>query len=400
MTEFSTSPGNPSGAVIPLPARPQPQRIHLDELGSIYLRGKTWWIEYWHQGKQHRESSHSPREKDARKLLKKRCDELANHTFVAPKHDRLQVRDFLESVRRDYDLGGHRSQRTLKFRLAHLLAAFGNLRAGDVTTSMVEAYKAKRLEEGKARATCNRELATLRRAYTLAVKQKLIAPGKVPTIALLREDNARQGFVTFEEFTALVTHLPTPVDDVTHFAYRSGWRRGEVLTLTWDDVDQDNGVIRLRPELSKNRKGRTLPITPAVGEILARRWHARLVMTPDGPRVCDLVFHRDGQPVRDFKAAWRKAAKAIGRPELLFHDLRRSAVRNFEQAGVPRSVAMELTGHLTESVYRRYAIVSQADKRAALERTEASLTADPHKTGIFPHNNFSKYVAAETDREP
>ena len=61
---------------------------------------------------------------------------------------------------------------------------------------------------------------------------------------------------------------------------------------------------------------------------------------------------------------------------------------------------MELTGHLTESVYRRYAIVSQADKRAALERTEASLTADPHKTGISPHNNTSKYVAAETDREP
>jgi integrase len=175
------------------------------------------------------------------------------------------------------------------------------------------------------------------------------------TSEILREDNARQGFVTFEEFTALVTHIPTPVDDVTHFAFRSGWRRGEVLTLTWDDVDQDNGVIRLRPELSKNRKGRTLPITPAAGEILSRRWHARFVMTPDGPRVCALVFHRDGQPVRDFEAAWRKAAKAIGWPELLFHDLRRSAVRNFEQAGVPRSVAMELTGHLTESVYRRYA---------------------------------------------
>jgi len=210
---------------------------------------------------------------------------------------------------------------------------------------MVEEYKAKRLAKGKARATVNRELAALRRAYTLAVKQKLIAPGKVPTIALLREDNIRQGFVTFEEFSALFTHLSAPIDDVAHLAYRSGWRRGELLTLTWGDVDQVNGVVRLRPELSKNRKGRTLPITPAIRQILARRHQVRLVTTPDGPRVCDLLFHREGQPVRDFKSAWRKAAKAIGRSGLLFHDLRRSAVRNFEQAGVSRSVAMELTGH-------------------------------------------------------
>jgi integrase len=54
-------------------------------------------------------------------------------------------------------------------------------------------------------------------------------------------------------------------------------------------------------------------------------------------------------------------------PGLLKHDLRRSAVRNMEQAGVPRSVAMKLTGHRTETVYRRYAMVSPADLKAAAD---------------------------------
>jgi len=47
---------------------------------------------------------------------------------------------------------------------------------------------------------------------------------------------------------------------VARFAFLTGWRRGEILSLTWADVDRDGGVVRLRPEHSKNRQGRTLAI--------------------------------------------------------------------------------------------------------------------------------------------
>ncbi len=63
--------------------------------------------------------------------------------------------------------------------------------------------------------------------------------------------------------------------------------------------------------------------------------------------------------------SWRTARKKAGLPGRLLHDLRRSAVRNLERAGISRSVAMKLTGHKTEAVYRRYAIVSEADLREA-----------------------------------
>jgi integrase len=79
-------------------------------------------------------------------------------------------------------------------------------------------------------------------------------------------------------------------------------------------------------------------------------------------RTCQIVpwlFHREGKPIRSMHAAWRSACERAKVPGRLMHDFRRTAVRNFERAGVPRSVAMKLTGHKTETVYQRYAIVSE-----------------------------------------
>ena len=81
------------------------------------------------------------------------------------------------------------------------------------------------------------------------------------------------------------------------------------------------------------------------------------------------VFHRNGSRMKYIRTSWDAATKKAGLGGAWFHDLRRSAVRNLERAGVPRSVAMKLTGHKTESVYRRYAI---ADK-SALEEGVAKL---------------------------
>jgi integrase len=69
--------------------------------------------------------------------------------------------------------------------------------------------------------------------------------------------------------------------------------------------------------------------------------------------ICPFVFHRNGERISHFRAAWKKASKAAGCPGALVHDMRRSAVRTFERAGVPRSVAMSIVGHKTESIYRR-----------------------------------------------
>ena len=80
------------------------------------------------------------------------------------------------------------------------------------------------------------------------------------------------------------------------------------------------------------------------------------------------VFHRKGRRIKSLKKSWADACTAAGYPGKLLHVLRRSAVRNMERAGLSRSVAMQLTGHKTEAVYRRYAITSEADLREGVAR--------------------------------
>lgn len=128
--------------------------------------------------------------------------------------------------------------------------------------------------------------------------------------------------------------------------------------LEWRDVDLSGKVVRLRPEISKNKDRRLLPLE---GELVAVFARAKDLRRLD----CPYVFHADGQKIGDFKKAWKTACKKAGIEGTLVHDLRRTAVRNMVRAGVRERVAMALTGHKTRSIFDRYNIVSEADLHEA-----------------------------------
>ena len=191
----------------------------------------------------------------------------------------------------DYQVRQFRSQSTARGRIAHLTAFFGRAaRAAALTTYQIRQYQLARRAAGAATGTINRETSALHRMCTLAVHWGWLdtVPGFPDR---LRENPPRQGFFEHPEYLAVRAHLPAPWQDILDLAYYSGWRKNEILGLTWDEIDEAGGVIRLSPARSKTLVGRILPISPPIAEALARR---RARRDPDSP----LVFHRDGIPVR------------------------------------------------------------------------------------------------------
>lgn len=220
---------------------------------------------------------------------------------------------------------------------------------------------------GKAPATVNRSTQLLGQAYALAIERRHVS--SAPRIRHLSErGNARRGFFADWEFRAVLDNLPEYLKDFAHFGYLTGWRRGEIASLRWEDVDGD--LIRLRGENSKNGESRSVTTEGELAELMERRKKARQVKTKTTVSIADLVFHHDGDPIVDFRKAWATACKMAGVQGKLFHDFRRTAVRNMVRAGVPERVAMSISGHRTRSIFDRYNIVSERDLRDAMQRTQ------------------------------
>jgi integrase len=343
----------------------------------------------YENGRPMRESTKTDNHAEARRFLKLREGAVATGAPIPPRVDRTRYDELAADLRTHYETTGRwKNLGDVDCRLAHLAAFFKGHRAANITPDVIAGYVAKRQAETTqmiaardgetvtrrrtSNRTINLELALLRRMFRLAARRRKVL--SVPAFEMLKEAAPRAGFFEEGQYRAVGKRLPEDLQAAVAIAYTFGWRiRSEVLPLERRQLDLKAGTLRLEPGTTKNREGRVVYLTPELRALLASQLERVEALQRELKRIVPLLFphlagpHR-GKPRRGFRKAWASVCRDAGVPGRILHDFRRTAVRNMERAGVPRSVAMKLTGHRTESIYKRYAIVNDADLQAAAQR--------------------------------
>jgi integrase len=350
--------------------------------GTLFRQkgSRFFWLQYYIGGRRIRESSHTAHRPTAVKLLNEKIAAI-DAGRLAPNVDRTTFEDLAEILIAEYQANDRRSLRRIEQALTHLRGFFGGHKAKDIMADSINRYIAMRRAEphrqgtGASNGTINRELTALRRAMTLAVRSRKLATR--PEFELLEENNARQGFLERGEMEAICEELPDYFKPALRVAYLTGWRAEEILSRQWSHVDFENGWMRLEPGQTKNRQGREFPMLPELRAVLeGQRASAGQIETTSEVRVPWVFHYSNGDRIGQYRNAWSKACKRAGLEGKLLHDCRRTAVRNLERFGVPRSTAMAITGHKTENIYRRYAIVDAGSMREAAVKLAAGHAAE------------------------
>jgi integrase len=345
-------------------------------MGRTYQQAgsRFWFMDYRDmQGVRHRESTHMLDREQAESVLKVREGKVHAGEPILPRADQVKYDELAADLVTHYQTSGKRDETEAGYRLAHLRPFFTGRRAVDIGPALVTQYVAARQTMKAANGTINRELAVLVRMLRLAYRHgKLL---RVPVLDKLKEAGARQGFFEREQFEAVCRHLSPDLQAAALIGYTFGWRmQSEILTLERRQLDLEAGTLRLDNGMTKNGAGRVMCLPAPVAAVLRAQVARVDALQRKLGRIIPALFpylsgaKRAGQPRRDFRKAWASACKAAGVAGRLRHDLRRTAARNLERAGVPRGVAMQITGHKTEAMYRRYAIVSEADHREAARK--------------------------------
>ncbi|MCX6338912.1 MAG: site-specific integrase [Candidatus Aureabacteria bacterium] len=336
---------------------------------ALFKKNGNWYIDYYCDLIRFRQKI-GPSKKQAEQMLairkaailqgrfeikkRRKCPTLAEFSTQYLEHSKATKR----SWRRDIDI------------IKHLNRVMGSYRLDQVTPEVVEKYKLQRRQEILSRpkyrdrdprdvpmSTANRELACLKNMFNMAIKWGRAEKNPARQVQFYKVDNLMQRILSDEEIKALLDSCNGHLRDIVIIALNTGMRLGEILNLTWEQINLPHGYITVIK--TKSGKQRQIPINGEVRKVL--NGHKR-----DGI----FVFDNNGKSFGSVKTAFHNALRRSGIARCRFHDLRHTVATKMVLAGVSLPVVKEILGHASIETTMRYAHPTPESKREAVEVLE------------------------------
>lgn len=330
----------------------------------------------------------------ARQLIRELLREIENSTAVALDAANMTFEDLAAYFEKNHlqpaqyvdgrKVSGVRSLIPALAAVKALRAHFGARKLRSITYGDLDAYRVARLktptQHGKQRAiaSVNRELSKARRMFNIAIQRGWLAESPFKrggTLISNADERHRERVLSRAEEARLLRAIESEpkrkhLKGIILIALDCGLRRGEILTLTWEDVDLSRRTITVRAFNAKTARSRTVAMTRRVFEDLTARYY-------DGPREpSERVFHIKSGVKRSF----RSACRAAGVEDFRLHDCRHTAITRMIRAGLPPVEVMRVSGHQTLSCLYRYSNLDSDTVFRAAAALDA-FNSQPAETG-------------------
>ncbi len=331
---------------------------------GIYLRGKTWWLDFRHDGRRHvvRLGKQINRTVAGELAQVKRAAVLKGEAGIGRKRKDIAFDDAKKEFLK-WAEANKRPKTVNLYRecLRQLERSFAGKRLSELHPFLIEKHKRARLEAG-ALIMPNRELTVLKTLFNrMHDWGRYEGENPVTKVKPVKESSGRVRFLDPEEEAKLLESAMEPLRTIILAGLCAGLRvRSEALSLRWSDVDLRRGLLTVQGAFAKTGQTRTVPINSSLRAALGalkRETRSEYVFT-----------RRDGAPMRSLRTMFQTACRRAGLTDVTPHILRHTFASRLAMAGVDLRTVQELGGWKGLKMVERYAHLSPSHKAEAVER--------------------------------